>query len=153
MAPRPENDNAPGPRGGVGAGEGRPARTGTGEASAGCAEAEVGTSDTVDVDAEEVPRGVRRDGVEGRLELDATVGGYGERARRPREAESMGDCGCCVDGELLRCTSIATDTAGVGTGALRGVRTGESVGGVGGAAAAGVLRPERVGKSAARPGG
>lgn len=111
----------------------------------------MGTSDTVDVDAEEVPREVRRDGVEGRLELDATVGGYGERARRPREAESMGDCGCCVDGELLCCTSIATDTAGEGTGALRGVR-GESVGGVSGAIAAGVLRPEGVGKSAG-PGG
>jgi hypothetical protein len=96
---------------------------------------------------------VGRDGVGGRLALDAALGGYGERARRPREAESMGDGGCCADGELLRCTSIATDIAGEGTGALRGVRTGESVGGVGGAVAAGVLRPERVGNSAAGLGG
>jgi hypothetical protein len=123
-----------------------------GEASAGCVEAEGGTSDTVEADAEEVPREVGREGVEGRLGLDVAGGGYGERARRPMEAENMGDCDCCVDGELLRCTSIATDATGEGTGTVRGVRSGESVGGVGGAAA-GVLRPERVGKSTAGPGG
>jgi hypothetical protein len=122
-----------------------------GEASAGCVEAEGCASDTVEADAEEVPREVGREGVVGRLGLDVAGGRYGERARRPMEAESMGDCDCCVDGELLRCTSIATDATGEGTGAERGVRSGESVGGVGGAAA-GVLRPERVGKSTAGPG-
>lgn len=150
LGPRMVGGNAP-PRGGVCAGEGRPTRTGTGETSAGCVVAELGTSDVVDVDAE-VPRdGVRRDGVVGRLGVDAEGGGYGERVRRPMEAESMGDCDC-PDGELLRCTSIAADGTGEGIGAVRGVRAGESVGGVGGAAA-GVLRPERVDRSATGPGG
>ena len=149
LGPRIVSGNAP-PRGGVCAGEGRPARTGTGETSAGCVVAELGTSDVVDADAE-VPRdGARRDGVVGRLGVDAEGGGYGERVRRPTEAESMGDCDC-PDGELLRCTSIA-DGTGEGMGAWRGVRAGESVGGVGGAAT-GVLRPERVDRSATGPGG
>jgi hypothetical protein len=63
----------------------------------------------------------------------------------------MGDCDC-PDGELLRCTSIAANGTGEGMGAVRGVRAGESVGGVGGAAA-GVLRPGRVDRSATGPGG
>ena len=149
LGPRIASGNAP-PRGGVCAGEGRPTRTGTGETSAGCVVAELGTSDVVDVDAE-VPRdGVRRDGVVGRLGVDEG-GGYGERVRRPTEAESMGDCDC-PDGELLRCTSVAANGTGEGMGAVRGVRAGESVGGVGGAAA-GVLRPERVDRSVTGPGG
>lgn len=80
----------------------------------------------------------------GRLGVDAEGGGSGERARRPKEAPSMGDCDS-ADGELLRCDSIATGGNGDGMGAVRGVRAGESVGGVSGvAAAAGVFRPERV---------
>lgn len=87
----------------------------------------------------------------GRLGLDAEEGGYGERVRRPTEAERMGDCDG-PDGELLRCTSIAADGTGEGMGAERGVRAGESVGGVGGAAV-GVVHPERVGGSTTGPGG
>ena len=150
LDPRKGSGNAP-PRGGVCAGEGRPTRTGTGETSAGCVVEKLGTSDVVDVDAE-VPRdGLMSDGVVGRLGVDADGGGYGERARRPTEAESMGDCDC-PDGELLRCTSVAANGTGEGMGAVRGVRAGESVGGVGGAAA-GVLRPERVDRSVTGPGG
>ncbi len=149
MTPRTESGDAPARRE-AGTGEGR-GRTGTGETSACCVVAEDGTSDAVDVDAE-VPRdGVRRDGVVGRLDVDAGIGGNGERVRRPMEPPSMGDCGC-ADGELLRCTSIATDGIGDGMGALRDARAGESVGGVGGATV-GVLRPERVDKSATGPGG
>jgi hypothetical protein len=94
---------------------------------------------------------VRRYGVVGRLDVDVGIGGNGERVRRPMEPASMGDCGC-ADGELLRCTSMATDGTGDDMGALRDARAGESVGSVSGATV-GVLDPERLDKSAAGPGG
>jgi len=93
---------------------------------------------------------VKAEGVPGRLGVDAEGGGSGERVRRPME-EGMG-VGDCADGEWLRCKCTATDGTGEDVGALCGVRAELSVRGVGGAVM-GVLRPERVGKSGAGPGG
>jgi len=97
------------PRPREGAGEGAPARTGVGETSVACRVGSpndpAGTVVNVDDDDAEVPR----DGVEGRLGIDAAAGAggaeeegggkNGDRVRRPRGA-SMGEGDDdCVDGE------------------------------------------------------
>jgi hypothetical protein len=98
-------------------------RTGTGETSADCAPADGGTI-AVAV-ARGGVRGVRGDGVVGRLWEAAEGGGNGERLRRPIEA-GVGESDC-TDGETVRCTVGATaDGRGEGAGTLRCVRCGRS---------------------------
>jgi hypothetical protein len=99
-APRPRED----------VGGGTPWRTGVGETSVACC---VGGSPNppegtlVNVAGDD-DAGVPRDGVEGRLGIDADVdvdgeeegGGNGDRVRRPWGVSTgEGDDNCCIDGE------------------------------------------------------